>query len=255
MEGVIVVVRKGFECAEECTNEELRVQVSATLNGICSELGMDEGIFFEIMESLSVYSNENEKGIMQIRTYPKLSANTLKIYQRTGFPNKYVFRGHKSVLRAIKRAVALYIGRDVEDTSSDMRGAIVDQYARCINLDKNHLRNVEENWRNKKTAFEAKLFECYEAARRNLYPREEMEKVKKQLEDASTVMDFFERISNESEHDVLNPLIIHSDEHAALASVFQQLPRIKDILQDYQNDLNNQYIEYVLAKPRGAYRE
>lgn len=245
----VIEAKKGHtECDVKYTEKELQKRISKALNNLCSEIGMKENIFFDIMGYFSDYSNKNEMGITQTRTYPKLSADTLRRYRRNGFSKKYVFKGNKALLRLVKRSIAEYIGKDIEDPNN-----AIEKYALCENLEAAHLREVEENWRKKKAAFEQELFECYEAARMLKYPESDVKKFKKRLEDVTIVIEVIERISKGSPSDLKDPFIVFSDEHAALAHTLREFPEIMNTLQKVRDDANKQYIKCVEARPEDFY--
>lgn len=246
MRNMVVFLKTGLgECRGEYAWKELQDLVSNTLNRLPIDLGVNENLFFEIIGYLADYSTQQEKGITHQRTYPKLSADTLRIYQRTGFPDKYVFKEHRAIMRTYKKAVALYIGKDIDDDNS-----LVEQYAGCINLPKSHLLQVENNWRKQQGTFEMKLFECYEAARMLKYPETEKNAIKKQRDGVRVALDVLKVMKNQSLDDINSPFLLHSDEYAGLVNIVQQFPKIIGMVERFENDLNNQYLEYDLADPK-----
>lgn len=246
MRNMVVVIKNGFgECAEKYTWKELQELVSNTLNRLPIDLGVNENLFFEIIGYLSDYSTQHEKGTTRQRTYPKLSADTLRVYQRTGFSDKYVFEKHRAIMRTYKKAVALYIGKDIDDDNS-----FVEQYAGCINLPKSHLLQVENNWRKQQGTFETKLFKYYEAARMLIYPEAEKKAIEKQRNDVRVALDVLKVMKNQSLDNINAPFLLHSDEYAGLVNIVQQFPKIIGMVERFENDLNNQYREYDRAEPK-----
>lgn len=248
MDDMTIYLKNGLENAPvEFTTLELQEKVSEIFFSLCPELGMDENLFFEIIGFLSEESSRKERGISKTRTYPKLSAAALKKYRREGLPRKYVFKGNKDLLRSAKKAIAMYIGRDIEDTSDDPNGAIIEKYSGCENLSADHVREVEEKWRNTKGKLDNVFFECREAAKMRVYPEEEITEIKQNLDDVSTVLELFERIKKETD---LPIRYLRPDEHRALISTLQQIPEITKIIKDREIDLNNRYVEYVCGRPK-----
>lgn len=231
----------------EFTELELQKKVSEIFFSLCPELGMDENLFFEIIGFLSEESSRKERGISKTRTYPKLSAAALKKYRREGLPRKYVFKGNKDLLRSAKKAIAMYIGRDIADMSEDLNGAFIERYPGCLNLPRDHVRKVEENWRNKRGKIEMAFFECYEAARMLAYPEGEATEIKNNLDDIFITLELFEKIK--ANPDLLSRHL-WPDEYSALNSTLQQVPEIMEVIKNRWRELNNRYTEYILGRPK-----